>query len=165
MDLDVSKLRAEVNTPHHLIETSDGLTLFLRSWSQSSPGFSDVGVLILHGITAHSGPYAFLGMPLSENGFPTYGLDLRGHGLSDGNRGDYPSAERFVNDLCETIGFLKETHPKIILLGYSLGVLSATTILNNCIEGVEGSGCGSKSYDSDRVKLVAFALQSGSFRF
>ena len=139
MDLDVSKLRAEVNTPHHLIETSDGLTLFLRSWSQSSPGFSDVAVLIMHGITAHSGPYAFLGEPLSENGFPTYGLDLRGHGLSDGNRGDYPSAERFVNDLCETIDFLKETHPKIILLGHSLGVLSATTILNNCIDGVEGA--------------------------
>ncbi|MHA1928924.1 MAG: alpha/beta fold hydrolase [Candidatus Thorarchaeota archaeon] len=132
-------MRAEINTPHHLVETSDGLTLFLRSWSQPVSEASDVAVLILHGITAHSGPYAFLGKPLSENGFPTFGLDIRGHGLSDGQRGDYPSKERFAKDLCETISFLRETYPKVVLLGHSMGVLSAITILNNCIEGIDGA--------------------------
>lgn len=139
VDLDVSKLRAVVNTPHHLIETSDGLTLFLRSWSQSAADSSDIAVLILHGITAHSEPYDFLGRSLSENGFATFGLDLRGHGLSDGKRGDYPSKERFTKDLCETIVFLREMYPKIVLLGHSMGVLSAISILNSCIEGIEGA--------------------------
>jgi len=80
-----------------------------------------------------------LAEPLTRRGFTVYGLDLRGHGLSDGKRGDYPSKERFVKDLCETIAFVKARHPKVIILGHSLGVLSSVVALNNCLENIDGA--------------------------
>ena len=137
MDIDIEKLRAEYDKPHHLIQTSDDKVLFLREWVPSVP--SKTAIIIFHGITAYSGPYDSLGSPLSEAGFSVYGLDLRGHGLSDGVRGDYPSKARLVNDLCETITFvLKQGFAGVILLGSSLGNVVAFEALENCSEHVAG---------------------------
>ena len=90
MTLDIIKLREEYEEPHHLLLTSDGVSLFLRKWKPTTGTSRQSAILILHGITAYSGPYAMIAEPLSERGFPVYSLDLRGHGLSDGNRGDCP---------------------------------------------------------------------------
>ena len=128
MTLDINKLRKEYEEPHHLLLTSDGVTLFLRKWEPKTETPRQSAMLILHGITAYSGPYAMIAEPLSERGFPVYGLDLRGHGLSDGNRGDCPSKERFVKDLCETIAFVSEQHENLVLFGHSLGILSSVFV-------------------------------------
>jgi alpha-beta hydrolase superfamily lysophospholipase len=96
-------------------------------------------MLILHGLTAYSGPYSLFAEPLTAIGFTVYGLDLRGHGLSDGNRGDTPSKERFVKDICETIEFMKEQHEKVVLLGHSLGVMSSLLAMNDCLKNISGS--------------------------
>ncbi|MFX1482259.1 MAG: alpha/beta hydrolase [Promethearchaeota archaeon] len=121
-----------------MIETSDKKTLFLRMWESTAVKPKKTGILLFHGITAYSGPYGLITKPLAELGFNIYGLDLRGHGLSDGNRGDYPSKERFIKDLCETIQFVKSHHPKVVLLGHSLGVLSSSVAMNNCLENIDG---------------------------
>ncbi|MHA2247553.1 MAG: alpha/beta hydrolase [Candidatus Hodarchaeales archaeon] len=137
MKIQVSKLREEIDSPHHLITTSDDKVLFLRTWfPKISP--KNKAILIFHGITAHSEPYEMIADPLSQEGYSVFGLDLRGHGLSDGNRGDYPSKERFARDLCETIAYVKKKVPVVILLGHSLGVLSAITALNHCLEDIDG---------------------------
>ncbi|MFX1368938.1 MAG: alpha/beta hydrolase [Promethearchaeota archaeon] len=137
MDIDVAKLRAEFDAPHHLIQASDGKILFLRSWEPAAP--SKNAIIIFHGITAYSGPYNALGSPLSDAGFSVYGLDLRGHGLSDGARGDCPSKTRLLNDICETISFVKsQGFSGVILLGSSLGNLVAFEALHNCREHVSG---------------------------
>ncbi len=138
MSLNVSKLRQQFKGPHHLITTSDGQTLFLRKWEPQGETVRNQAVLILHGITAHSGPYSMIGDPLSKAGFTVYGLDLRGHGLSDGVRGDYPSKDRFVKDICETIAFTKQLHDAVVLLGHSLGVLSSIHAMNSCLENIDG---------------------------
>lgn len=137
MNLQVNTLRNEFDDPHHLITTSDGKLLFLRTWEPKA-GPKKTAILIFHGITAHSGPYEMLAKPLSKEGYIIFGLDLRGHGLSDGIRGDYPSKERLVKDLCETIMFVKQKVPQVILLGHSLGVLSALTSINHCLRDVNG---------------------------
>ena len=125
MDIDVVKLRAEYDKPHHLIQTSDDKVLFLRRWVPSVP--SKTAIIIFHGITAYSGPYDSLGSPLAEAGF------------SVGARGDCPSQTRLVNDLCETIAFvLKQGFEGVILLGSSLGNLVAFEVLANCSEHVAG---------------------------
>jgi acylglycerol lipase len=138
MTLDIIKLRKEYEKPHHLLLTSDDVTLFLRKWEPKSETPRQPAVLILHGITAYSGPYTMIAEPLSERGFPVYGLDLRGHGLSDGNRGDCPSKARFVKDLCEAIEFVNEQHENVILLGHSLGVLSSVFVMNHCLKNISG---------------------------
>jgi len=139
MTIDAPALRRKFEGPHQLITTSDGQTLFLRMWEPTAQTQKDSAVLIFHGITAHSGPYSMLAEPLTRRGFTVYGLDLRGHGLSDGNRGDYPSKELFIKDLCESIAFVKARHPKLIILGHSLGVLSSVVALNNCLENIDGA--------------------------
>ena len=138
MSLNVSKLRQQFEGPHHLITTSDGQTLFLRKWEPHNGIQHNQAVLILHGITAHSGPYSMIGEPLAKSGFTVYGLDLRGHGLSDGIRGDYPSKDRFVKDICETVAFIAQFHDTVVLLGHSLGVLSSVHAMNSCLENIDG---------------------------
>jgi acylglycerol lipase len=135
--LDVARLRANFEGPHELVQTSDGKSLFVRRWDAT--GESRVSVLILHGITAYSGPYGrIIAEPLSSAGFNVLGLDLRGHGLSDGRRGDYPSKERLVKDLSETLELVRAKSRKLVVLGHSLGVLSAVVAAKNCPQDVDG---------------------------
>ncbi len=134
---DVAKLRAEFKEPHDLVETSDRKILFLRRWDAAAP--STAAFLVLHGITAYSGPYGpLLANEVAAAGFPVYGLDLRGHGLSEGRRGDIPSRERLVADLGEALAFVKSRVQRVVLLGHSLGVLNAIAATNAFPDRVDG---------------------------
>ncbi len=135
--LDVVRLRAEFQGPHDLVETSDGKVLFLRRWETAAP--SRVGFLVLHGITAYSGPYGpLLAREVTDAGFPVWGLDLRGHGLSDGRRGDIPGRERLIADLGETLAVVRTKVPKVLLLGHSLGALNAIQAVNALPDRIDG---------------------------
>lgn len=138
MAVDILSLRDNFEDPHHLITTSDNQTLFLRKWENKGEKAKQTAILLFHGITAHSGPYAMMTNPIQERGFTMYGLDLRGHGLSDGIRGDYPSKERFIKDLCESIQNVRQIHSKVVVMGHSLGVLSTAIALGNCLENIDG---------------------------
>jgi acylglycerol lipase len=134
---DVGKLRDEFNGPHELVRTSDGKAIFLRHWVGDAG--TDLAILVFHGITTYSGPYGkLLAEELAKAGFNVFGMDLRGHGMSDGVRGDYQSGERLSKDLCETIAFLKGKFSKVVVTGHSLGVLSAVIAVNSCGGDVDG---------------------------
>jgi acylglycerol lipase len=134
---DVRKLRAEFKEPHELVRTSDGKILFLRHWPGAAR--TDLAILVFHGITAYSEPYGrLLAEELARAGLNVFGLDLRGHGRSDGIRGDYPSGLRFSKDLCETIASLKGKFSNVVVLGHSLGVVSAVVAVNSCPSLVDG---------------------------
>jgi acylglycerol lipase len=135
--LDVERLRAEFTGPHEVVRASDGQRLFLRRWEAA--GESPVSLLVLHGITAHSGPYGpLLAEPLARAGVTVFGMDLRGHGLSDGVRGDYPGPERFASDLAETVAYVKARSKKLVVLGHSLGTLSAVVAQRQRPRDVDG---------------------------
>ncbi len=119
------------------MRTSDGRTLFLRRWEAAAP--SRTAFLVLHGITGYSGPYGpLLAREVADAGFPAFGLDLRGHGLSDGRRGDIPGRERLLADLGETLSFVKAKVPQVVLLGHSLGALNAILAVNTYPDRVDG---------------------------
>ena len=133
----MARLRADFREPHDLILTSDGKTLFLRRWDPS--GAPSASILVLHGITAYSTPYGpLLAEELAGAGFRVYGLDLRGHGLSDGRRGDIPSEARLVSDLREALAFVRARSAKLVLLGHSLGVLLAIRAVNESPDRIDG---------------------------
>jgi alpha-beta hydrolase superfamily lysophospholipase len=135
--IDVAGLRAGFSGPHELVHTSDGKTLFVRRWD--AEGEPPASILIFHGITAYSGPYGpMMAEQLSAAGFTVYGMDLRGHGLSDGARGDYPSEERLIEDLTETVRLVRSKSKKLVILGHSLGALSAIIAVNNIPSGIDG---------------------------
>ncbi len=139
MTLDVGSLREKYREPHHLLATSDGLILFLREWVPEANSRRKTAVLILHGITAYSGPYSVLAEPLTERGFTVYGLDMRGHGMSDGGRGDCPSKERYIKDICETIELVNQRHEAMVVVGHSLGVLSTIFAMSHCLDKIDGA--------------------------
>jgi alpha-beta hydrolase superfamily lysophospholipase len=136
-DIDVARLRQEYQGPHETVTTSDGKTLFVRRWNAN--GEAPVSVLIFHGITGYSGPYGpFVADQLAANGFDVFALDLRGHGMSDGKRGDYPSHERLVKDLIETITLVKSKSKKLVVMGHSTGAAAAVLAVNNYPDVIDG---------------------------
>jgi alpha-beta hydrolase superfamily lysophospholipase len=150
---EVAKLRTEFTGPHHLIKTSDGATLFLRQWNPDSidPAKKDFAILIFHGVTAHSGPYNMAGVPFSQGGYTTFGLDYRGHGLSSGNRADYPNKERWLADLEEAVHYVKKLgYPKVIVLGHSLGVAAAIYVAKAIPQEISGLILLSGAYEGKK---------------
>ena len=64
-----------------------------------------------------------------DNGYNVYRYDARGHGRSEGNRGDLEKFDDFLLDLDIYIDLIKKEYPnlKIVLLGHSMGGLVATS--------------------------------------
>ena len=107
------------------LESADGLELFYQRWRPE--GAPRASLAILHGLGGHSGQstYAHLIAYLVPLGYSIWGLDLRGHGRSEGRRGsidrwqDYRSDLRVLLQQIETT----ESSPVTFLLGQSLGGL------------------------------------------
>lgn len=121
-------LRQNYKGPHEVFAASDGDSLFLRRWDPDSieAAKRGIAVLIFHGFTAYSGPYSMAGVPISKAGYTVFGLDYRGHGLSDGNRGDSPGKDQWIGDLANAVRAVKRLgFSKVIVLGHSLGVAAA----------------------------------------
>ncbi|MBN1821263.1 MAG: alpha/beta fold hydrolase [Prolixibacteraceae bacterium] len=145
-----AELRADFSGPYHTFTTSDGETLFIRRWDPDTleAGKEDIAVLIFHGLTAYSGAYEMAAIPFSEGGYTTFGLDYRGHGLSDGNRGDSPNKERWIADLEESVEFVKSLgFQRVVVLGHSLGVAAAMCVAETIPEELVGVVLLSGAYE------------------
>jgi hypothetical protein len=69
--------------------------------------------------------------------FTTFGLDYRGHGLSDGNRGDSPNKERWIADLTESVEHIKCLgFQRVIIVGHILGVAAAICVADAILEEI-----------------------------
>lgn len=148
---EAANLRHQYSGPHDSLITTDGVTLFLRRWDPDSiePTKKDIAVLIFHGFTAYSGAYNMAGVPISAGGYTTFGLDYRGHGLSDGNRGDSPGKQRWIGDLAESVKRVKALgFKKVIVLGHSLGVASAICAADSVPNEIAGLVLLSGAYES-----------------
>lgn len=146
-------LRGKFIGPHHLIKTSDGEILFLRRWNPDSLAVDkkNIAVLIFHGVTAHSGAYEMAGVPISKGGYTTFGLDYRGHGLSSGNRADYPNKERLMEDLSEAVRYVKKLgFSKVVILGHSLGVATAIYVTQGIPDEISGLILLSGAYEGKK---------------
>jgi len=145
-----AELRVTYSGPHHMFTTSDGETLFLRRWDPDTieAGKADIAILIFHGLTAHSGAYEMAAIPFSEGGYTTFGIDYRGHGLSDGNRGDSPNKERWITDLVESVEFVKSLgFQQVVVMGHSLGVAAAMSVAEAIPEELAGVVLLSGAYE------------------
>ncbi len=173
-----SVMRTEFTAPHEVFNTADGETIFLRRWNPDtlSDAKKDIAVLIFHGFTAYSGPYKMAGEPFSAAGYTTFGIDYRGHGLSSGNRGDSPSADRWIADLVEAIRHVKSKgFSRVVVLGHSLGVAAAMCAANAAPNDIAGLILLSGAYESrpgiskpisvfDQARILSSALFRPSYR-
>lgn len=96
--------------------------IFFRRWAREETGGPRPVLAVCHGFAEHSGRYAGLARYFTGLGYPVYGLDLRGHGHSGGERAFARSLEPYVEDLRVFLEEVRgETGSPIVLLGHSMG--------------------------------------------
>jgi alpha-beta hydrolase superfamily lysophospholipase len=105
----------------------NGLRLAYHSW-EPPPERTRARLVLVHGLGEHSGRYAEFGARMAAAGVATFAMDLRGHGLSDGQRGHVPSFDVLLQDLDRfhrEVEGLTDARAPMFLLGHSLGGLIA----------------------------------------
>ena len=109
------------------MRTSDGLNLHEWHWPASPTARPRGTVLLVHGLGEHLGRYTALAQHLTQEGWTVRGLDHRGHGRSEGRRGDLPQGDSLLADLGAFIAHCRQQAPgtPLVLVGHSLGGLVA----------------------------------------
>jgi acylglycerol lipase len=111
-----------------------GVQLLVRSWhpAQAPRGI----VAIVPGFNSHSGYYFWTAEQLVVAGFSVYAVDLRGRGLSEGERFYVESIGEYVHDVATLVTLAKSREPglPLYLLGHSAGGVIA------CVYTLEHQG-------------------------
>ena len=78
---------------------------------------------IIHGIGEHAGRYDRMAGMLSEAGIAVVAIDLPGHGLTDGKRGDAAPREKVFEAVDQMLDYARKKYPgvPITLYGHSMG--------------------------------------------
>lgn len=82
-----------------------------------------LGLVAVHGFSAHCGLYRHVGHGLAARGIAVTQFDNRGHGHSGGPRGHVPNFADYVDDLAVVAGWARARNPSIpwAIMGHSLG--------------------------------------------
>lgn len=102
----------------------DGTLLLTRSWSARGEPWAVV--LLVHGLSEHSGRYEHVGEWLSEAGLEVRAYDQRGFGASGGRRGDVRTWRLLLDDLEGRLGAARRPGLPLVLYGHSMGGLLCT---------------------------------------
>jgi alpha-beta hydrolase superfamily lysophospholipase len=111
-------------TTEGFITSSDGTRLFFRRHAAATP---TARILLIHGFAEHGGRYLELLDALAEAGFDALAFDLRGHGQSDGLRGDLRRFDDYLDDTRAAFDALTaNAGGTALVFGHSMGGLIAT---------------------------------------
>ena len=120
-----------------VLSTADGVKLALR-WARVA-GETRADVVLVHGLGEHAGRYGHVAAVLAERGLRMCAWDLRGHGRSEGGRGDAERYELLVDDLARVVErFTGEGRPWF-LLAHSFGGQVALRFLEERQPGCAGA--------------------------
>jgi acylglycerol lipase len=123
--------------------TADKTRLYAQSWQ---PDGTAVGVVALvHGLGDHSSRYAHVAAALAEAGYVTITFDQRGHGKSQGARGDAATYDEQMDDIKRLLAEAGERYPALprFLYGHSMGgnlVLNYVLRRRPALQGVIATG-------------------------
>ncbi len=103
------------------IKLPSGESLFTRIWYTGSKPRATI--VLIHGLSDHSGRFFYPGETLSNKGFAFIAPDLRGNGRSPGKRGHFDSFSQVMEDINSIVAFAKSQYPgvPILLYGQSMG--------------------------------------------
>lgn len=105
------------------LQADDGVRLHVRHWACTAP--RGIAVLV-HGLGEHQGRHARVAEQLNAAGYAVLAHDQRGHGRSEGARGDLPQPDALLADLARVIDAARGLVPgPLLLVGHSLGGLVA----------------------------------------
>ena len=113
-----SKLQEE------FIETFDGLEISSATMRVPDP---KAIAIIVHGFGEHKGAYQEMMLQCYSEDILAFAYDLRGHGGSDGRRGDFGDIADLIDDLDLVMARLESKFPDlpVTLFGHNLGAIVA----------------------------------------
>ena len=111
---------SESTTRQWMHTARDGARLMVRS-SEPENGAVRGSILLTHGMGEHSGRYNHVAQRLNAAGLRVLMWDLRGHGHSEGARGDVLHYGLLVDDLLELWSLASSGPGPVFLYGHSLG--------------------------------------------
>lgn len=128
------------HTREFFFATKDQVRLFVRDWAPAPHRVRQgQGILLMHGLGEHCGRYAHVARFFTELGFHVRSYDQRGHGQSEGRRGDSPQALSLLDDAQLLLSdFARQLKQTPILLGHSMGGLFAARLALESPELISG---------------------------
>jgi alpha-beta hydrolase superfamily lysophospholipase len=140
-------------------ENADGLRIAYRKWAPA--GAPKAAVLIVPGFNSHSGYYGWAANQLSAQGHVVYAVDLRGRGLSDGERFYVDSIDQYAADVDGVMKIVKAEQPglKVFVLGHSAGGVTACIYTLDHQDQVAGLICESFAYQVPAPDFAIAALK------
>jgi alpha-beta hydrolase superfamily lysophospholipase len=99
----------------------DGTPILVRAWTARGEPWAVV--LLVHGVSEHSGRYEHVGEWLAGAGLQVHAYDHRGFGRSGGPRGHVESWSQLLSDLQERVVAVRRPGVPLVLYGHSMGGL------------------------------------------
>jgi alpha-beta hydrolase superfamily lysophospholipase len=125
------------------LESEGKLKVFVQWWRPEAAPRAGIG--FVHGLGGHSGQpmYAHLVGCLAQSGYAVYGVDLRGHGRSQGLHGHVNAWEEYRADVQVLLSVIARESPgrPVYLLGQSGGGLVVLDYALRHSEGLQGLIC------------------------
>jgi alpha-beta hydrolase superfamily lysophospholipase len=142
-----------------------GLRIAYRSWTPA--GAAKAVVMIVPGFNSHSGYYGWTASQLASAGFAAYAVDLRGRGLSDGERFFVEDIEDYVADVDGVVEIARTANPglKVFLLGHSAGGVTSVVYTLDHQDKLSGLVCVSFAYKVPAPDFAIAALSGLSHLF
>ncbi|WP_180954867.1 alpha/beta hydrolase [Bacillus sp. V3-13] len=111
--------------------------MFYRNWRSSK---HQAAVIAIHGLGSHSGGFQNIANFIAPKGFSLYAMDLRGHGLSAGQRAFINQWAEYLEDLRCFLEMVRESEGKrpLFLIGHSMGGLIALDYVMHEPSGIDG---------------------------
>ncbi|HEY7308088.1 MAG TPA: alpha/beta fold hydrolase [Gemmataceae bacterium] len=105
------------------VPSRDGLKLAVHEWAPAKSVAGNPVALFLHGIGMHGEPYGSIAAGFTSRGVAFVVPDLRGHGRSEGVRGELASPQVMRADIGAAIALIHKRYPDspVVLLGDSMG--------------------------------------------
>lgn len=140
-------------------ENADGLRIAYRKWAPA--GAPKAAVLIVPGFNSHSGYYGWTANQLSAQGYVVYAVDLRGRGLSDGERFYIDTVDQYAADVDGVMKIVKAEQPglRVYVLGHSAGGVTACIYTLDHPQDVAGLICESFAYQTPAPDFAVAALK------
>jgi alpha-beta hydrolase superfamily lysophospholipase len=144
------------------LNSRDGIEFLMRGWEPDSK--PKALVALVHGLGEHTGRYEHVAKAMTDAGYAIAGFDLRGHGMSAGIRGHFPSLGAVMQDIRDFFNFLTQRYPELpqFLYGHSLGgLLALTYVLKHSagLKGVIATSAGLRSpLTEQKVKILMVKL-------
>lgn len=118
-------------------------------------------VIVTHGIALHTTYYEQIRQVLSDAGYQVYLYDVRGHGKSQGARGDIKHLDVFIDDLHKLVQKAKETYNlPVYLLGHSMGgvITNVYAVTHDDYDGTIIMSAPSNSQGLGILKILPYSL-------